>query len=287
MNTAKQVLLAGLAIAITATVPTSNGQELQGNGTPTRLDLPSSDQQRADQRLKEKAQRRAKGRLAKLDLDGDFNYDGTIRDEDPTDNGTYQRTPPGLIIGKGELSKLVLRLTPYEIDFEGTAVVTMEIAGVNRDHPTGEFSSFEQEADSVGRLRIWKDATRKILLLDSADPNRRYIEWVLDSELYPSNIPHVVPKTVYAEGIKPSSKFLGDLRILVTISRRADENAKKGLFSRFLKSKENGQYHTVFDHILLTVRDKPQPKEYVNENKENVWLIAQGNPVEPSPSGKK
>ena len=51
-------------------------------------------------------------KLAKLDLDGDLNYDGTINNDDPADNGAFQQTPPGLVVGKGEMSKVVIRLTP-------------------------------------------------------------------------------------------------------------------------------------------------------------------------------
>ncbi len=281
------ITFTGLFLAI----PPIQGQDLQGTASPTQLDNPSAAFQTESERLREqrKLQRKARGRLAKIDLDGDFNYDGTIQDDDPEDNGEYQRTPPGLIIGKDELSKLVLRLTPYGIDFTGSAVVSMEIAGINRHAVSGEFESFQDEVSRVGRVRIWTDASRKTLLLDSADPQRRYIEWVLDSELFPANIAHTIPKTVYAEGVKSSDEFLGDLRVLLTISRRAPQNEteRKGFLSRFRGAEETPEYRTVFDHILLTVADKPHKKDYVNDNRENVWLIAKGPINHPTPSGKK
>ena len=43
----------------------------------------------------------------------------SIDNDDPADNGAFQQTPPGLVVGVGEMSKLILRLRPYRLDFKG------------------------------------------------------------------------------------------------------------------------------------------------------------------------
>ena len=93
-------------------------------------------------------------RLAKLDIDGDMNYDGKIDNWDPADNGAFQQTPPGLVVGAGEMSKLILRLTPYRVDFRGEAVVTLEVAGINRAEKSGEFNSLDEELSATGKVKI-------------------------------------------------------------------------------------------------------------------------------------
>ena len=90
-------------------------------------------------------------RLAKIDLDADFNYDGVVDNDDPADNGAFQQTPPGLVLGTGELSKLVLRIRPYHLDFKGRAVVSLRVDGINRGHKSGQFASFEDEKALVQR----------------------------------------------------------------------------------------------------------------------------------------
>ena len=130
-------------------------------------------------------------RLAKIDLDGDFNYDGVIDNDDPADNGAFQQTPPGLVLGTGELSKLVLRLRPYHLDFKGRAVVSIQVDGINRGHKSGKFGSAEEERASVGHIKVWKDATRKELILDSRDSARRVFEWTIDDSKYPANVPGI------------------------------------------------------------------------------------------------
>ena len=208
-------------------------------------------------------------KLAKLDIDGDMNYDGTIDNWDPADNGAFQQTPPGLVIGKGELSKLIIRLTPYRVDFRGEAVVTLEVAGINRSKKSGSFSDLDDELSSTGAIKIWRDLSRKELLIDSTDPKKRFHEWVVDDTKYPANLPGIVPRTVYVEGINPSPKFIGDIRILVTVSHR-DRGSSRENFNTSRK-KLLKRFRTSFDHLLLTVNPKPHQKEFVNANAEKVW----------------
>ncbi|MEQ1748890.1 MAG: hypothetical protein ABL974_05680, partial [Prosthecobacter sp.] len=136
-------------------------------------------------------------RIAKLDMDADINMDGVIRQNDPRDQGAFEQTPPGLIIGKQEMSKVFIDIMPYRVDFQGFAVVSLEVAGLNRATQSGNFGSFEEEQAAVGRIKVWRDIDRKQLLLDSGDPSRRSVEFVVPAMRYPANLPTVIPRTVY------------------------------------------------------------------------------------------
>lgn len=221
--------------------------------------------------------------IAKLDMDADMNHDGTISNTDPADNGAFEATPPGLILGEGELTRVVIRLTPYRIDFDGEVVVTLEVEGINRAVRSGEFASLDEEIGSMGHIRVWKDASKKQLLLDSRDPSKRVVEFTTQYKTYPYNLPLEVPRFVFVEGVKTSPIYTGDIRLLVTCSHRAigetyaevsgktggktggktaEPEEKKGLIKSF---------RTSFDHILFTVQPKPAPKEFINNNIEGVW----------------
>lgn len=203
-------------------------------------------------------------KLAKIDLDGDFNYDGIIDNFDPADNGAFQQTPPGLVVGTGELSKIVIRLTPYKIDYQGRAKVRLQADGINRDDKSGRFAEGEA-ASATGRIRVWSDATKKELILDShAGP--LYVDWNLDMRT-PANL-QIVPRTLYVEGVSSSPRHQGDIRLLLSVfdepsNNDTDSKSITRLFKTFRPS---------YDHILLTVRSAPQSKNYVNNNNEGVWL---------------
>jgi hypothetical protein len=183
-------------------------------------------------------------RIAKIDIDGDFNYDGVIDNYDPTDNGTIQVTPPGLYLGVGEMSKLLLRVKPYRVDDKGEAVISLELAGVNRADESGLFSSFDEEVANTGHVRVWKDAARTELLLDSTNPELRRREWTVETGR--------VPSYVYIEGVSPSSTE-GDVKLLMTIESR------RKAFESFEPS---------FDHNLFTV--VPQCRSKATSS--DVWL---------------
>jgi hypothetical protein len=258
-----------------------------GEGLETGMDLPGDFHKYYGQRVN--SWRDSEKKIAKLDLDADMNYDGTIDNDDPSDNGAFQQTPPGLVVGKGELSKFIIRLDPYRVDFLGEVVVSLEVAGINRANRNGTFESLDQELASVGHIRVWRDASKTTLLLDSSDPNMRYCEFVVDQTVYPANLPGIVPRTVYVEGLSASPQFLGDIRLLTTVSHRKRGGERgvpyvyedpKGVVTeqpapaagpesgpRFLK-----RFRTSFDHILLTVTDFPAQKEYINNNAEGVWI---------------
>jgi hypothetical protein len=208
------------------------------------------------------------GKIAKLDVDGDFNYDGVIDNNDPADNGLVQSEGAGLVLGVGELSRLAIRLSPYQQDVTTRVRFELEVTGINRAIKTGAFNSLEEENASVGRIRVWADAGRKQLLLDSAHGDRRVWSVEMDN-LLPDTILNSVPRAVYVEGISPSGQYLGDLRLLARIiDVRADSAAqKRGLFSKLA----GVGFRPSFDHILLTVQSYPHKKAYVNNNAEGIW----------------
>ena len=294
--------LAGVSVAlaqdkdvVSDSAPTTYAES---RGLETQMDLPADFHRYYGQRVNQ--WRDEERKVAKLDMDGDMNYDGTIDNEDPADNGAFESTPPGLQLGVGELTKLLIRVRPYRVDFRGEVAITLEVAGVNRAVRSGRFESFEEEVASTGRIRVWKDAAMTELLLDSADPERRFFEWVADDRVYPANLPGSFPRMVYVEGVStagtyptskggPTSKepyvgYLGDLRLLVTVSHRPKGGERESYpeyRKRFFKA-----FRTSFDHVLFTVRQQPQPKEFINNNAEGVWLKARATGSAVSPAGK-
>ncbi len=253
-----------------------------GAGIETRRDLPGDATKYYGQRRNQFKD--VSRRLAKTDLDADFNYDGVIDNDDPADNGAFQQTPPGLVVGVGELSQLILRIRPYRLDFKGRAVVSLQVDGINRGDKSGEFGSLDEEMANTGHIRVWRDPSRRTLILDSRDPARRVFEWAMDDVNYPANVPGIVPRTLYVEGVSPSGQFSGDVRLLLKVQHRKDgattvhgggakrpkgvvyeeePKRKRVLFKRF---------QTSYDHILLTVNSTPQRKEFVNNNSSGVWL---------------
>jgi hypothetical protein len=200
-------------------------------------------------------------RLSKIDLDADLDYDGAFDNDSSAGQGQHEYLPPGLELGKGEVSRLLVRFKTYEPDFTGKLVVRLEASEVNRDAVSGE------GAVSAGQIRVWRDQERKELLIDSADPAKRSVEWTYDSEKRAGGI----PRTLYVEGVKVSAKFEGDLRLLVSASHLADGETS---------GTPSSLYRAAFDHLLLTVRDKPVEKEFINNNVEGVWSMV-GRPAAP------
>lgn len=246
---------------------TDRGGRTRGN--ETKQDLPSDYHSYYGQKLNQ--YRDLNRRIAKLDLDADLNMDGVIRQGDPRDSGAFESTPPGLILGVGELSKIVVNLIPYRIDFEGDVVVGFEVCGINRAAADGTFASFEEEQRAVGRIRVWRDSTKKELLLDSADPSKRLAEFSVDAMRYPANLPASIPRTVYVEGVRQSGAYLGDLRLLATVSHRSRSDSPNTSPERKLNPPIK-LFRTSFDHILITIEQHPAKKEFVNNNAEGVWV---------------
>ena len=244
------------------------GTELTARGMETNMDLPATFHKYYGNNVT--YYRDEERKVAKLDMDGDLNYDGAISNEEPGDQGAFEATPPGLVVGVGELSKLVLRLRPYRIDYQGDVVVSIEVAGINRADKAGQFASFEEEIASVGRIRVWSDASKTELFLDSGIEDMRLREFVMDASKYPANLPSVVPRLFYVEGVSPSGNYAGDIRLLATAShRRKGETPEE-----YTKQKERGfkTFRTTFDHLLLTVHPEPMKKVFINNNAEGAWV---------------
>ena len=227
--------------------------------------------------------------IAKLDMDADMNQDGTISNTDPADNGAFEATPPGVILGVGERTRAIIRLVPYRIDFDGEVVITLEVAGINRSDKSGEFASFDEEVASMGHIRVWKDSSKKVLLLDSRDPAKRVVEFATQYKTYPYNLPLEVPRFVFVEGVSSSPIHTGDIRLLVTCSHRAigeesyadlTSGKTSGKAGEPVPAEKKGivkSFRTSFDHILFTVQPTPVPKEFINGNNEGAWISPTGS----------
>ncbi len=199
-------------------------------------------------------------RLSKVDLDADLNYDGTFQNSDPSDQSINETVPPGLELGKGEVSRLLVRFKTYETDFTGDLVVTLSVKPVNRDSTTGEFAS--NPGSSVGRVRIWADQARKQLLVDSGDNAKSSFQWKFDKSQRTGGI----PRSLYIEGVSVSPKFKGDVRVMVIASHSSGGAAPA----------PGSLYLSAFDHLVVTVKDQPVKKDFINNNVEGIWSSANG-----------
>lgn len=201
-------------------------------------------------------------RLSKVDMDADLNYDGSINNQEESDQGFREHVPPGLQLGVGELTKLVIRFKTYDSAFPGHLYVTLETAGINRLSVTGKYSSDREELDSCGRIRVWNSPKKEELLLDSGDSEKRSFVWKVGNADLGLGLTGEVPRVVYVEGMEKSKKFAGDIRLLISASHSLDEGENRS---------PSGTYLTAYDHILFTVSEKPIEKSFINNNAEGVW----------------
>lgn len=227
----------------------------------TEMDLPGQFDKYFGMQPGSKLQKSLKP-LSKIDMDGDLNYDGVISNYDSTDNGSREDIFPGLQIGVGELTKLVIRYKTYEKDYPGHLFVQLTVSGVNRFSANGKYSTDEEELDSIGRIKVWAEKDKKTLLLDSGDASKRVAEWKVDKDSLKVGLPGPLPRTVYVEGVGASQKFEGDLRLLISSSHSLSEGEARS---------PSSIYRTAFDHMLFTIREEPVPKGFVNDNAEGVW----------------
>jgi hypothetical protein len=137
----------------------------------------------------------------------DANKDGKITAKD--NNKAYlplkTRTPGLSLHGKGllkvEFEALAIQPPLYanyhrNPSFQDYKTVAgLEINGINLLQRSGKFVSFEEEYNACGRVKVWLDAGRTNLLLDSGDYRHRRVEWLLAEGQ--------VPKYVYVEAVVP------------------------------------------------------------------------------------
>lgn len=290
-TSARKALIAVLLVTSTDSVVRAGDAKVVAPVTEpiaaqTNKDIPSDFHKYFGQRIN--SWRDRERQIAKIDLDSDLNHDGVLSNTDPADNGAFEATPPGQILGVGELTRVVIRLNPYRVDFDGEVVVTLEVEGINRGNKTGEFGSLDEEIASVSHIRVWRDQTKKQLLLDSANPAKRTVEFTTQYKTYPYNLPLTVPRFVFVEGVKASQNFIGDTRLLVTVSHRGPGGIQQvaEIQDKSPKSAEPvspqpatvnfKSFRTSFDHILFTVQSEPAQKEFINNNNEGVWVAPKG-----------
>lgn len=274
--------------------PVAQAQDVAlANGQPavqTNKDIPADFHKYYGQRVN--SWKDTERQIAKIDLDADMNQDGNLSNTDPADGGSFEATPPGLILGEGEMSRVILILLPYRVDFDGEVVVTLEVEGINRADRTGEYANLDDELASMGHIRVWRDKTKKQLLLDSKNPSKRVAEFTTRYKTYPYNLPMTVPRYVYVEGVRSSPRFTGDVRLLLTVSHRGTQAVEppksKESIQKQTSSKEPvavvpepaklgiKSFRTSFDHILLTVQKKPLAKQFINDNNAGVWIAPPG-----------
>ncbi len=189
--------------------------------------------------------------LGTVSLTGDFDYSGIIDGSDASQKENVKRNPPGLVVGSSELARVDLSVIPNasrQSDNKGVGspklkflfhktAVTLDLRPVNLASRRGRFASFEEEQSRSGRVLVWLDAGRKNLLLDSADLQRRRVEWPQSSSL--------PPRHVYVEGVAP-----GDSGTVILLTLLLDDNNLAPVADKFFGEKAS------WDSLFLSVSPK-------------------------------
>jgi hypothetical protein len=136
-------------------------------------------------------------------------------------------------------------------------VSSLEIRGVNLGRKDGKFATFEDEVATCGRVLVWLDHTKQYLLLDSADPERRRVEWP-----YSTSVP---PERVFVEGVVPTQPG-GAFYITMAL----DDSNRQG-FSKFFSEP------AVWDRQMISVKQPGvEPKPWTDMSP--VWSGATSAP---------
>jgi hypothetical protein len=136
-----------------------------------------------------------KAAIGRVDIDSDLNFDGVITN-DGTEGGKQESTPPGQIIGHKQMTKVIFRITPFatprdtEIkpDNLDNLICSLELRALNQSHSAGQFASEDAARQATGHVKVWSDAKRSLLLLDSRDKNKGRIEWKINSPNAPAHV---------------------------------------------------------------------------------------------------
>ncbi len=181
----------------------------------------------------------ANAKVWKFDLDTDINHDGFINEND---SGWMEYTPPGMVMKVGTTAQVHVTLSCRYPFYPGSAVARLSVAGINRGNPTGEFASLDEEIHSTAHVIVWADAGKTHKLLDSADPAKRVVEWIVHPG-YQLPEHSGVPTNVYVEALSPSGQFMGDIRLMGTMAPLPPAPGEKAYNFRVSE-----------DHILFTVK---------------------------------
>jgi hypothetical protein len=201
--------------------------------------------------------------LGTVKIAGDTNYDGQLDYADLDCNPNLKRNPPGLVIGRHELARVDLSVvhntarqgvtspgTPnFKFLFYKTSAI-LDLRPINLGHRRGNFKSFEEEQARSGRMRVWLDISRTTLLLDSADPGKRRVEWPAASSL--------PPKHVYVEGVS-----VGDSGTVMMMTLLLDDNNHSPLGDKLFGDK------ACWDAMMFSVWPSPKAKPFID--KSPVW----------------
>jgi hypothetical protein len=203
--------------------------------------------------------------IGKVKLDVDIDFSGEITGKDRFLGNGAKRNPYGLVIGTNEMTKFAITCIPNQdrrpsvgepntkMDFH-KLVCSLEIQGVNLGDRKGRFASFEEEVAQCGRILVWLDSSRRYLLLDSADPARRRVEWP-----YYASVP---PARVYVQALQdtqPGAAFLVTLEL--------DDSNATGVCRAFGEP-------AVWDRVLVSSHTPGIPKPYVDRTP--VWVYTGG-----------
>lgn len=191
--------------------------------------------------------------LGRVNIAADTNYDGYLDSVDTSATPNVKRNPPGLIVGTRELARVDLsvvhntdRQTNGSPDLKflyyKTAAI-LDLRPVNLGHRRGRFKTYEEEQSRSGRMLVWLEPTRKTLLLDSADPERRRVQWPAATSL--------PPKHVYVEGVA-----CGDSGTVMMLTLLLDNNNLTPTADKLFGEKAS------WDAMMFSIYPAPRTKPY-------------------------
>ncbi len=174
----------------------------------------------------------------------DANHDGEVDLKDT--NKAYaviKSSTPGLTLRRGVLLKVGFSATarqpwpdtklvrsPEFRDYK--TVAGLEIKGINMMTKSGKFASLKDEIATCGRVLVWLDASRSVLMLDSANQSRRHVEWHLSEG--------PVPQFVYLE-VVAAGRTGGAFRLTGSV----DDSNQHVLADKFFGLR------TAYDHLII------------------------------------
>lgn len=193
--------------------------------------------------------------LGRVMIGADTNYDGYLDQTDMLAEPNIKRNPPGLVVGTRELARVDLSVvhntnlqttgSPHlKFTYYKTAAI-LDLRPVNLGHRRGRFKTFEEEQSRSGRMLVWLDPGRRTLLLDSADPERRRVQW-------PAAI-SLPPKHVYVEGVA-----CGDSGTVMMLTLLLDNNNLTPTADKLFGDKAS------WDALMFSVWPAPRTKPYID-----------------------